>query len=324
MKTIFLNNRGVALIIVILMISVIIAITLQLNISSRSEIYESANLSNGIKLVYIAKSGFYGGKALLNEDTNDFDSLNEDWAKAELLSAGSGTLFDEGYFKLTIVDESGKIQINKLVDGNEYNEDISELLIRFLSLAEFDLDEQEVRDIVDAIKDWIDEDNEVTGFGAENMYYDGLDKPYSCKNGPLDCIDELLMIKGITRELYFGTDKTSGIASYLTIYGDGKININTAPKLILSALASEITAEMVSDMDEYRKNEDNNLSESSWYINVPGMAGITIDSCLISTSSSIFKITSTGYLNDMRKKVSGMIDRNVAGRTIKMLSWRVD
>jgi len=323
MKKILMNDRGVALILVILMISIIVAITLQLNMASRSEIYEAANLGDGIRAACVAKSGFCMGEALLSEDKNGLDSLKEDWAESELLSAGSGALFNSGHFRLHIEDESGRISINKLVSGTEYNDKIKGLLIRFLSLPEFDLDEQQVHDIVDAIKDWIDEDDETTDFGAENIYYEGLENPYACKNAPLDCIEELLMIKGITENLYYGTDETPGIAEYFTPYGKGSTNINTAPGLILKALSSEITDEMISDMDEFRRNEENNLSEPAWYKNIPGMTGITIDPGLITVQSNIFRITSTGYLNDIGKRISGVIERN-SGGTVKRLSWKVD
>jgi len=323
MKKILMNDRGVALILVILMISIIIAVTLQLDMASRSGIYEAANLGDGIRAACIAKSGFCMGEALLSEDKNDLDSLNEDWAEAELLSAGSGALFDTGHFRLYIEDESGRIPINKLVDGTEYNDKIKSLLTGFLSLPGFDLDEQQVRDIVDAVKDWIDEDNETTGFGAEDIYYEGLDDPYACKNAPLDCIEELLMVKGITENLYYGTDETPGIVEYFTLYGKGAININTAPDLILKALSDDITDEMVSDMDEFRRNEENNLAEPAWYKNIPGMAGTTIDPGLITTKSNIFRITSTGYLNDISRRVSGVIERN-SGGTAKRLSWKVN
>ena len=324
-KKILLNERGVALVLVILMISIIIAVTLQLNISSRSEIYEAANLGDGIRAACAAKSGFYMGEALLNDDTNNFDSLNEDWAKVELVSAGSKTLFDGEYFQLNIEDESGRIPINKLIkENNQYNAGIKELLKTFLSLPEFNLDEQQVRDIVDAIKDWIDEDNEVTEFGAENMYYGGLEEPYACKNASLDYIEELLMIKGITEDLYYGTSDTPGIAKYLTLHGEGKININTTPNLILKALSAEITDEMVSNMDEFRRNEENNLSKPRWYKKVAGMSGITIKPELISTKSNAFRITSTGYLNSISKRVSGVFKRHIDGKAIKILSWKVD
>lgn len=319
-----MNNRGVALIIVILMISIIVAVTLQLNVASRSEIYEAANLADTIRLMYIAKSGFNGGEALLVEDDNEFDSLNEDWAKSRLISQMSGSFFSEGAFDLGIVDEAGKIQINKLVNGNEYNENMRELLIRFLSLPDFNLDEQELNDIVDAIKDWIDSDNELTGFGAENAYYNGLDVPYSCKNGPLSSIEELLMIKGITKDIYYGTEGKPGIQSYITIHGDGKININTAPALILRALDDAITEDMVIEMDEFRKDENNDLSNASWYKNVTGMANISILPELTTTKSNTFKIISTGYLDKMNSRITGVIERQSKSKKVKILSWKVE
>jgi len=326
MIRVLMNDRGMALVLVILMISVIIAVTLQLNISLRSEIYEAANLGDGIRAACAAKSGFYTGEALLTGDTNNFDSLNEDWAKLESISAGSKTLFDGEYFQLNIEDESGKIPINSLVKENQkYNDGIKELLKRFLSLAEFNLDEQQVCDIVDAIKDWMDKDDEATGFGAENIYYSGLEKPYSCKNAPLDCIEELLMVKGITTELYYGKGEAPGIAKYLTLHGKGKININTAPLLILRVLSEHISMEEVSAIDEYRKDEENDLSSPSWCNDkVLSGSSIQIDTTLITTKSNTFGIRSTGYMNDISRSVSGTIERHSDNRAVKILSWKVD
>lgn len=323
MKNPLLNNRGVALILVLLMISIIIAVTIQFTITTRSELYEAANLRDSIKLLYIAKSGFNMAEAILYEDDNDADSLHDDWAKLALLSSQSSILFNKGHFQLNIADESGKIQINKLIINDEYNDTVREILLRLLSLPEFDLEEAEARDIVDAIKDWIDGDDETTEFGAENAYYQGLEQPYQCKNGKLDCLEELLMIKGITRDLFYGTEEYPGIANFITLHGEGRININTASTIILRVLNTEITEEMVADMDDYRKNEDNNLVDISWYKNVTGMATISIDPDLITTKSNVFKIVSTGYFDTMAKTVTGIVDRTNAN-AIKILSWRVD
>ena len=318
------NNRGIALILVILMISVIVAVTIQLNVASRAEIQEAANIGDGIMLSYIAKSGFNGAEALLVDDDNDVDSLTEDWANADLLSAMSEVLFGRGVFILFIVDESGKVPINKLVDGTDYNDAIRELLVRLLESDEFNLDEQQVSDMVDAIKDWIDEDDEPTGFGAENAYYKGLEKPYPCKNGPLDSIDELLKIKGMTGELFYGSETTPGLRNYVTVHGEGKININTAPSIILRALADEITMEMVEDMDEFRRDDGNELANVSWYKNVTGMDAITINKNLITVQSNVFTIVSTGQVGAMRKQITGIIKRSIKNKTSNILSWKVD
>ncbi|GIW92307.1 MAG: general secretion pathway protein GspK [Pirellulaceae bacterium] len=61
-------------------------------------------------------------------------------------------------------------------------------------------------DIADAILDWLDEDDEPREFGAESDYYSRLQPPYQPKNGPLDSVEELLLVRGVTPELLFGLD----------------------------------------------------------------------------------------------------------------------
>lgn len=58
----------------------------------------------------------------------------------------------------------------------------------------------------DCILDFIDEDDEARDFGVESEYYESLPSPYSAKNGPLDSVEELLLVKGVTPLLMFGAD----------------------------------------------------------------------------------------------------------------------
>jgi hypothetical protein len=61
-------------------------------------------------------------------------------------------------------------------------------------------------DVADAILDWMDDDDEPREYGAEVEYYSALDPPYAPKNGPLDTIEELLLVRGVTPQLLLGTD----------------------------------------------------------------------------------------------------------------------
>ena len=96
-------------------------------------------------------------------------------------------------------------------------------------------------EIADAILDWIDEDDEARPYGAEREYYSTLPTPYEPANGPLQSVEELLLVRGVTPELLFGVDanrngvidvdeqqrygigvETSGAlgwAAYLTVHG---------------------------------------------------------------------------------------------------------
>jgi general secretion pathway protein K len=319
LKKIFQNHSGVALITVILMISILVAAALELNRSSRADVYDAANISDGIKLIYIAKSGFYGAAALLINSKNEYETLRDDWANAEILSARSKGFFPNGYFMVKIEDEKGKIPLNKLVTGSAVNADIKNMMLRLLGQPEFGLDEKKAAEIVDAIIDWIDDNDEVTGMGAESSYYLSQPIPYTAKNAQLDCIEELLMIKGITSELFAGTKEKPGLAQYVTIYGTGAINISTAPKMVLRALSPDITVELADKMDEYRKNKSNNLSSTEWYKKVSGMEGITIKPELIEmVKSNYFKIYATGVADKMEQSVSGVMQRS----PFQIMSWR--
>lgn len=154
-----------------------------------------------------------------------------------------------------LVDESSKININVLPVYARLGEVILEdpLVARNLLMALPNMTEE----IADAIVDFVDSDSEEEEFGAESDYYESLTPSYGAKNGPLDSIEELLLVRGVTQELLFGRDtnrngvveefeanNTSigdtaselGWANYLTLYskesnlmpgGGRRININS-------------------------------------------------------------------------------------------------
>jgi len=307
-----LNNRGIALITVILIVSVLIAFAIELNRSTRADIYDAANVSDGIKLTYIAKSGVYGAVAALDVSKNDYVTLLDEWANMETLSVQSKELFEDGYFIVRVEDESGKIPLNKLAENNK----IYETLVSLLKLPEFALEESKAEEIVAAIKDWIDADNDVTSGGVESSYYLSLDPPYRAKNKPLDCIEELLMIKGVTKEIFAGTPEKPGLAQYVTVVGDEKINVNTAPVMVLRALSDFITPEVAQKMDEYRRNKENNdVLGSDWYKYYEESLGN-----IAKVQSNYFKIISSGKMNDMQQTITAIFNKSDK----KILQWRVD
>jgi len=317
------GQRGVALIVVLLVISIIVAVTVQLNYGTRSDLYEAANFSDGIRLTYIAKSGFNYGIVRLLDDKTVQDTLTDKWAEPLVISDRSEEFFSGGGFEVAVDDESGRIPINRLVQGTAVNQLIRDMLIRLLKEPPFSLEAKQSEAVVNAMKDWMDTDNDITtDDGAENDYYRSLKAPYDAKNGPLDSLDELLMIKGVTEEMYYGTEESPGLRHLLTLYSGGKININTAPRPVLRILAPEITDEMVEHMDAVRRERDRDLSSPQWYRQVSGMAAIDINSLFITTSSDYFRITATGYFGRMRESLSGVVKRDLSKKTIKLVSWK--
>ncbi|MBX3420575.1 MAG: general secretion pathway protein GspK [Pirellulaceae bacterium] len=62
-------------------------------------------------------------------------------------------------------------------------------------------------DIADAILDWLDSDDEVRTSGAEADYYATLQPAYQPANGPLESIEQLLLVRGVTPQLLYGYDE---------------------------------------------------------------------------------------------------------------------
>lgn len=325
MKKLLKDNQGFALILTILVVSLIVVFTLQFNFSMRSDLYSATNLRDGISLAAITRSGFNCALAFLTDDAaaTDFDALHEPWAYSKALSSHSASMFEQGQFELEIIDLTGKIQINQLVDKKGgFNKKQRDLLSRFLNSEPFDLDPERVDNLLDAIKDWIDPDHEVTRFGAENGYYQGLERPYRCKNGPLQLLEQLLLVRGMTRELFYGTKEKPGLSRYLTVNGDGKININTADPLVLKSLFPGIDEEAVESMLDYRLDKKNDLKDSGWYKKVHGMSHVTIDPGLVTTASNYFEIRSQGWEGEMKKTLTATVMRNKGA--LRILSWKIE
>lgn len=333
------NNRGIALMITILVISLIMAVTLQFNRSMRVTVQASANIRDGVKLTYIAKSAVNAARAILMADAQNgkSDNLQEEWANLEMLTAFSGSVFEDGSrFGLQINDHSGRIQLNALIlPGNDSvdakeNPDQIKILTDLLKLEDFGL-EDEADALVDALLDWLDPDDDQRGLdGAENTYYQGLEEPYSCKNGSLESVEELLLVKGFTPEILYGGEDRAGIAQYLTPYGrDGKVNVNTAPPEVLMALDDGIDYELATQMVAYRDDEDNesSLEQVSWFKTFPGYIPQNgkIDQ-VISTTSSYFAVEAVGMRDVMQKKISVVLHRQGkdAQTELRTILWRVE
>jgi general secretion pathway protein K len=165
--------------------------------------------------------------------------------------------FGAGEFRVRIDNESGKININGA----------NEQLLKMMMDA-FDMEDEEKSIIVDSILDWRDKDDLHRAHGAENDYYNALPEPYDCKNDAFDSVEELLLVRGITQELYDGglkqmvsvvrppknNEKT--IAGFKQFRVDfNKVNLNAAPREILQALPS-MTEGLAMEMMAYRDTAD--------------------------------------------------------------------
>jgi len=96
-----------------------------------------------------------------------------------------------------LMDESAKLNLNLLLSLKLEDDQVQDMLLNIPGMT---------IELVDAILDWIDSDDTMRPYGAESDTYEGMSPPYSAKNGPLESLDELLMVRGVTPALLYGED----------------------------------------------------------------------------------------------------------------------
>jgi len=113
--------------------------------------------------------------------------------------------------------------------------------------------EEEARDgIVDSVLDWVDGDSLHRLNGAESDYYEEQGLEYGCKNREIDVVNELLLIKGISFDLYAGGAGHPGLIDLLSPYGrDDKLDINSCAPAAF-ALVEDLPPEVIGEIIAYR------------------------------------------------------------------------
>ncbi|MDB4483710.1 general secretion pathway protein GspK, partial [bacterium] len=173
---------------------------------------------------------------------------NSDAALVGYFSVATSSLDEEGApegQRFGLIDESSKINLNTMPYA-EATLSLSGGNVRDLLMGMPEMTEE----IADSILDWMDADDDSRDYGVESAYYEGLSPPYSAKNGPLDSMDELLLIYGVTPQLLFGLDTNrNGILDPAEMAGtnasstDAEMYLGWANYLTLYSNESNLTAE---------------------------------------------------------------------------------
>ena len=190
------------------------------------------------RMHYLAKAGVKRAIFELEKDkieTNElypYESLEDAWAVPL-----EGSL-DDGEFKVELVDEERKININK----------VSESVLRNFFEIAGGATSQEAEDIAASVMDWRDEDDDSRDNGAEDGYYSMRRPGYPCKNADFEIPEELLLVKGVTKEIF------DAVQGRITVYTEGAVNINTADEVVLQSLGMD--KELVEKIIRFRQEGD--------------------------------------------------------------------
>jgi|WetSurMetagenome_2_1015567.scaffolds.fasta_scaffold103530_2 type II secretory pathway component PulK len=240
-----MKRRGMVLLVVLVVAALLALIALGLMFRVRAETSAAAATEGGEQAWYAAMSGiarvgsilrttsadpktwYDNPDALMNQLVVD-DGRNRwyftVWAE-EVTADGS----QPNALRYGVTDEAGKINVSTAEAG---------VLGALPNMT---------GPLVDGLMDYRDADNDVRPEGAEQDYYDQLDRPYQIANGPLTTIDELLLVKGFTARTLYGEDanrnglldssECDGDATFPPDDGDGVLDRG------LHAVATVVSAE---------------------------------------------------------------------------------
>ena len=229
--------------------------------------------------------------------------------------------------EILISDEGGKININTAGDS----------LLRKLIEEGCGLEGSERDTIVDSILDWRDPDHDHRLNGAEDDYYKSLPEPYEARDGNFVVTEELLLVKGVTEEVFYGTGKkgktsaqsevqreegaeeklrigpVKGLSELVTVYSDSKqININSAPYDLLMILPG-MTSETATKIIELRAEKEL-VSGDARLSDIPNYAQIA--PYITFASSPFYNITVTGKVKDspLKKVLKSVVRIDKGGK----------
>ena len=246
-----------------------------------------------------------------------------------LLSGENAVSLDEGKCSITVTEESGKLNINLLIDENgKINRTIIDQLLRLIDLLNRENfgDFHISYELVPSIIDWIDSDNEVTSLpfvkhensGAESDYYSNLTPPYRCRNNSFETTEDILLIKGITQQI-FGC-----LRDFITVRGEDKVNINWASKHVIQSLSENMDPVLAQMIIDRRKIKP--FGSVIELREIPGMTDAIYQAIektvTVSSTKKYYRVTSEGITDGLSSTAVAILARNMETKNVDVILYK--
>lgn len=310
------TDSGVALLATMMAIALMTVLVVDFTSSAALGYRAAANQANGLRADYLARSGVQIGFALLAQDARrdaesqePYDGLDEAWATPFPPLPVEG-----GLASVSIADETGKLNVNRLInpDNGQLDASFSQIFTRLLQIAGIS------QDLFPAIIDWLDKDSVPMPGGAESDFYLRLTPPYEPRNGPMPTIGDLRMIRGVDDQTFLRLNRL------LTVVPINTINVNTAPPEVIAALTPELTnaPDLVKEILMERQVKP--FRTPADLAKLPGFSKFADNlESQLATRSDYFTITGRGSYAGARKLVIACVHREGPG-PLQIVNWQDD
>lgn len=328
----FRNSQGTILIITLWVLTLLSSIVMSLVYRMRIELELVQNEVDNGRVFPVLNAAKIQALTILSQDSGDYNALNGEWSNHTTqmyefnpfnhIAVGDGTFTVSYVYERDVFtgsemvfygmeDEARRINVNKAT------QDMLESLPGMTP------------EIAISILAWRG-DPELTAdvFLKEDIYYKGLDKPYARKGEDVASLEELLLVRGMTKELLFGKDvnkngvidsNESGLNSYITVYGDGLININTVGITVMRAIG--FTEDLGYAIYRYRKGQDELIgtADDRVFTDVSSIASqvsvieplVPDEVNVLQQKQALLKVNARFFTAHLKAEVAGRIEQYV-------------
>lgn len=362
-------ETGIALMIVLWVLTLLSVMVFEFCATMRIEATITGNFKEGANSYYLALAGinraiieivktkssvkkFKGSKETMvkGKDETEEEEESKEWKPREEPYTFP---FADGECEVKIGDEGSKINLNWVAAQAKKNRKLlTDILEKSCGL------EGDERDIIaDSIIDWVDKDHAHLLNGAEDEYYESLEDPYECRDGDFVVTEELLLVNGVTEEIYYGKKSSSeesdefegktdtylpegeewgnwegerrvsqeGLSEIFTVFSSKtslKININDAPYGLLMSVQG-MTDEVALRIIELRREEEFKNRNDARLKTLPNYnqiaSKITVD------PTNFYRIEACGKVADssVKRTVTAVIELTMRKKEkYKILYWQ--
>lgn len=196
------KQKGMALLIVLMILAIMAALAAEMTLRFQTDMQRSELQTVRLEQQWALRAAEESAAAILKQDLADNPHMTSDeqyWAQPQTLNFDTGVTVNA-----QLRDDQTCYNLNALADVPQepqtptpYNVKVFEELLKSEGV-----NNAQAAALVDAIADFIDEDNHSRRFGAEDEYYRNAKTAHRTAGQPLFSISELKQIKGMTPELY--------------------------------------------------------------------------------------------------------------------------
>ena len=325
------NKKGSILIVSLWVVTILFLLAIGLAYRVGLELHITRYAKERLKVFYIAKAGLSQAVAVLLKDStsNAIDTFQEEWSEAPSLFKEKE--IGDGFFSVSHVTREssggGKVRYGMTDEESRIPLNLvkADVLERIPGLEP---------SLVLSLRAWRgDTDLSDEVIASEESYYASLDKPYPRKGKPFETLEELLLVNGITPDLF------EELKSVFTVYGSGKVNLNTASRETFVFLGLEES--IAQRIQEVRQGEDGMSGTADDYsfeavsdlvsLKTGDLLGLDQDQQLaltnfltknqelLSVQSTAFRLQVEGRLRQarVRKRIVAVVDRTALEETIR-------